>query len=82
MSQIKGRVYHSILRAFQRYNVSIDEFEYFRLVEQIVNLEAEFVKEIGNGKSIWKVRHNGNVMYAVYQEAHMSICTFLSREMI
>lgn len=82
MSQIRGRVRHSMKRAMERYSVSIDEYEYFRLVEQIMNLEAVFVKDIGCGKSIWKVRHKGQIMYAVYQEVHMSICTFLSREMI
>jgi hypothetical protein len=82
MSQIKGRVCHSILRAWQRYEIEIDEHDYFNLVNQIMTLEAEFVKEIGHGKSLWKVRHKDRIMYAIYQEVHHSICTFLSREMI
>lgn len=82
MSQLKGRIQHAIKRAFERYEVTIDEYEYFKLVEQILTLEAEFVKEIGYGKSLWKVRHNGHAMYAIYLEKHQSICTFLTREMI
>jgi len=82
MQNIKGRVLHSIKRAYERYNVVIDEYDYFHLVNQIITLEAEYVREIEPGKSLWKVRHQGCIMYAVYLEAHLSICTFLLREMI
>lgn len=82
IDQMQSRVTHSIKRAFQRYEVTIDEYQYWKLVEQIVNKKAVFIQDLGSGKSIWKVRHNEQIMYAVYQECHMSICTFLSREMV
>lgn len=82
MSQIRGRIGHSIKRAWQRYNIEIDEYEYFELVNQIVSEKALKLKDIDSGKSIWKVKCKGKIMYAVYTKKHMSICTFLSEEMV
>ena len=82
LKRLHGRVIHSRRRAKSRYGVTLTEFDYFKLVEQILNNEAKYMKPARNpGAYFYTVFFNGIEMVAVYEPAYAMICTFLTKEM-
>ena len=82
MDRMQGRVIHSINRAKERYGVEMTEHDYFKLIEQIVSYEAEYLRPARSpGSFMYRVRFNGLSMLAIYEPKYAMICTFLSWEM-
>lgn len=82
MDRLRGRMVHSIGRAQERYGVEMTEHDYFKLIEQIVSCEAEYLRPARSpGSYMYRVRLNGVAMLAIYEPAHAMICTFLGWEM-
>jgi hypothetical protein len=82
MERLNGRAVHSISRAKERYGVEMTEHDYFKLIEQIVSFEAEYLRPARNpGCYMYRVRFNGMPILAIYESKYAMICTFLSWEM-
>lgn len=82
IDRMRGRLNHTILRARQRYNVKMTEYDYFDLVNQIVTCEAEYLRPTLNGTYMYRVRLNGTEMIAIYEPAYAMITTIIRKDMI
>ena len=84
IEMIRNRYYHCKRRASERYCVSLNQNDYFNLVDQILAGEALFIQECDflGGKFLYEVEFKQRKLLAVYDYDSGTICTFLSEEMI
>lgn len=83
INRMHGRMLHSRRRAIERYGLEMTEYDYFKLIEQIVTHEAEYIRPARNdGFYMYRVRFKGQPMLAIYESANAMICTFLTWEMV
>ena len=73
-----GRFVHSQIRLRQRYDLEMNESEYYDIVNDIMFGDGCFLMHVKNDKSLYIVPFKEEILFAVYDEECYEICSFLS----
>lgn len=70
---------HALDRARDRFGVDLADEDYFAICRQIQQGEHECarVRDAGDGREEWVVRHKGQWLVALYDTNTLSVVTFL-----
>ncbi len=75
---------HAQERALERYGLNLTQKDIFNIVSLIQSGENDkvvFMKRQSNYRTIWKINYRDQDLYAVYNNRHKVIATFLTEYM-
>ena len=76
----KARTAHSKYRAWQRYDMQLNRFDFKGAVTKIQTNKASFINRLSHRVSEWIVEVKGESLRVLYDKKHQCIVTVLPRQ--
>lgn len=79
---LKNRIKHAKKRLKQRHGLYLDDYEYMRLVDQIIDGQSKFIMRFTRRRTLHKVLHNYQWLPVVYSSKSKVIITVYTNKWI